>query len=168
MSFAVKPHLPLISNRIQFNFQVLQPPPTITLRQDHGKYIKRQVRRNRTPYECKIQARRSTTPSAPIDSELSELSSDEGSEDEEETAGESKGRIPKPPGEAGRSNCGGFNLEKALNWDGDKYDKMTVSRNKRIEILTNDDTRHMSISWLAQCWKQINASVTRNRTLSRM
>jgi len=142
MTFAVKPHLPLISTRIRFDFQVLQPPPTISLRQDHGKQIKRQIRRSRTPYERKVQARRNTTPpsSPALDSELSELSNDEDSEGE--IASESKGRIPKPPGEAGRSNCGGFNLEKALNWDGNKYDRMIVSRpsDKMFEILTNNDT----------------------------
>ena len=125
MSFTVKPHLPLISTRIRFDFEVLQPPPTISLRQDHGKHIKRRSRRSRTPYECKIQNRRSPTPPV-LDSELSELSNDEGSEGE--AASESKGSIAKPPGEAGRSNCGGFNLEKALNWDGDKYNRMIVSR----------------------------------------
>ncbi|KAG0698979.1 hypothetical protein DFH29DRAFT_1002366 [Suillus ampliporus] len=33
-------------------------------------------------------------------------------------------KIPKPEGEAGRLGCGGYNLEKALNWDADRFKKL--------------------------------------------
>jgi len=37
-----------------------------------------------------------------------------------------KKKIPKPPGEAGRKNCGGYNLEAELNWTHSKYEEFMV------------------------------------------
>jgi hypothetical protein len=36
-------------------------------------------------------------------------------------------KIPKPPGEAGRKNSGGFNLQEVLGWNDNKYKKFLVS-----------------------------------------
>jgi hypothetical protein len=36
-------------------------------------------------------------------------------------------KIPKPSGEAGRSNSGGYNLKEALGWDEKRYSEFTVS-----------------------------------------
>lgn len=35
-------------------------------------------------------------------------------------------KIPKPEGEAGRPGRGGYNLEKSLNWDADRFKKLKV------------------------------------------
>lgn len=35
-------------------------------------------------------------------------------------------KIPKPEGEAGRPGHGGYNLEKALNWDADRFRNLKV------------------------------------------
>jgi hypothetical protein len=59
---------------------------------------------------------------------LSDLSLPEGflPEFEEDNPGTSK--IPKPNGEAGRTNSGGYNLQKALSWDTLRYENFIVSR----------------------------------------
>lgn len=60
----------------------------------------------------------------------SPLTSIDGSDDSEGEAPPplpKRRQIPKPPGEAGRRNCGGFNLESALNWEGNKYKRMMVN-----------------------------------------
>jgi hypothetical protein len=36
-------------------------------------------------------------------------------------------KIPKPTGEVGRSNSGGYNLRKALGWEEQRYSEFTVS-----------------------------------------
>ena len=36
-------------------------------------------------------------------------------------------KIPKPKGEAGRSNSGGYNLKEALGWEEKHYSDFTVS-----------------------------------------
>jgi hypothetical protein len=35
-------------------------------------------------------------------------------------------KIPKPDGEAGRLACGGYNLERALNWDSSRFKLLRV------------------------------------------
>jgi hypothetical protein len=35
-------------------------------------------------------------------------------------------KIPKPIGEAGRPNCGGYNLQRKLNWDRDVFEEIKV------------------------------------------
>jgi hypothetical protein len=128
MSHSVKPHLPLITNRIQFQFTTLPPPPSTTLRQDFGRRAIRQIRHNKTPYtrvHSRVCTPRRLTPVpdeglSDCDSDLSDLSSLPDNDQE-------KAKIPKPPGEAGRKNSGGFNLEEALGWTEEKYNKLTVS-----------------------------------------
>jgi hypothetical protein len=44
-----------------------------------------------------------------------------------EAKGDERNKVPKPPGEVGRWNSGGFNLEKALGWDGEQYNNLIVS-----------------------------------------
>jgi hypothetical protein len=56
-------------------------------------------------------------------SPLSELSDSDKSGDENRDAP----KIPKPKGEAGRSNSGGYNLQEALGWEEKRYSEFTVS-----------------------------------------
>lgn len=58
------------------------------------------------------------------DESVREESSETEDEQDEQVEG---GKIAKPPGEAGRSRSGGFNLEEALDWEHNKYKKLTVS-----------------------------------------
>src|SRR5882757_2571481 len=137
MSFPVKSHLPLITTRIEFQFNVLPPTPQITARQDLGARIRRQARHNSVPYgrpkrvHEKTPVRnvsvgfhlRSESPlSDPLDSESSD------SEDNGDLI-DTPDRIPKPKGEAGRTNSGGYNLQKALGWEEKQFGDFTVSSN---------------------------------------
>lgn len=141
MSFSVKPHLPLISKRVEFTVNKLPSPPSITLRQDLEKHVKRQIRRAKTPYNRMNTKEspnelRDSSPESNLKSP-SPLSTDSELEDdmsEEEHTSDSKRKILKPPGEAGRSNSGGFNLEKALGWEEEKYNNLTVRPQTNVRI----------------------------------
>lgn len=120
-SFPVKCHLPLITTRIEFKFNVLSAPPQITPRRDLGALIRRQNRRDSvTPYDRGSSTLRDLTPARSIrfESPLSDLPSDIENDIE---------KISKPPGEAGRVNSGGYDLQTALGWDYELYNKFCVS-----------------------------------------
>src|SRR5271154_3336857 len=114
-SLPVKCHLPLITTRIQFQFNVLSAPPQITPRRDLGAIIRRQARRT-TPYtrfnreDTPITMRRAESPLTDI------VDSDTDISDTEETT-KSGHKILKPRGEAGRSKSGGYNLQVAMGWE---------------------------------------------------
>lgn len=118
MMFPIKSHLPLITTRIEFQLKELPPPPQITLRCDLGAQLRHQARRNSVPYSCPRFTSKdgpvrnqSTQPDPRSESLLSELSDSEN--DEKRNI---PNKIPKPKGEAGRSNSGGYNLKEALGW----------------------------------------------------
>jgi len=120
-SLPIKCHLPLITTRIEFQFNVLSPHPEITLRRDLGAVIRRQARRptpytRRNPRDIPVSARRAESP-------LTEI--------EDDSDGESRmpsHKILKPKGEAGKSNSGGYNLQDAMGWE----DKEFASEQKYI------------------------------------
>lgn len=134
MSYQVHPHQPLITQRVKFRLKRLPPLTTIiTLRQDFGNRAKRQVHRSRTPYDHQPFTRelvpKRFTPDIEERSDApdSDLYTTSESASDEERDVNFKAKIPKPPGEAGRKNCGGFNLEGELGWGKGKYNKFTVS-----------------------------------------
>jgi hypothetical protein len=53
-------------------------------------------------------------------------------------------KIPKPPGEAGRKNSGGFNLQEVLGWNDDKYKKFMVSYAFLLTTFTHQSKRNGS------------------------
>lgn len=129
--FPIKSHLPLITARIEFHMKELPPPPQITPRRELGPHLRRQDRRNSVPYSRP----RFTSEEAPGRSKsirfdlrsmspLSEIQESEKSGDENCDV---PSKIPKPSGEAGRSNSGGYNLKEALGWDEKRYSEFTVS-----------------------------------------
>lgn len=130
MSFPIKSHLPLITTRIEFKYNLLPPPPQITNRRDFGAHIRRQARHKSVPYSRPRHRKKTPARAQSVgfnhrsesESSLSELSDSEQSDQEE-----SVGLIPKPPGEAGKGGSGGFNLAKALGWDQKRYEEFTVS-----------------------------------------
>ena len=149
-SFPVKCHLPLITTRIEFKFNVLSAPPQITARRDLGAHIRRQNRRDAVaPYYTASSGSRSThtirdrdiTPgpasarsqsvkfnrSLRSESPLSDLPTDDETVDDK-----SSGKIKKPAGEAGRANSGGYDLQTALGWDYERYNKFNVSPQVRF------------------------------------
>ena len=125
----VKPHLPLITNCVEFQLTTLPPPPTISLRQDFE-------RRVRLPIHRKAPYARSPTPQ--FDTSMPDIRGrygDSGSDisgtfslpDIKLRSMSSRGmKIPKPPGEAGRKNSGGFNLEQELGWTQAEYAELMV------------------------------------------
>jgi hypothetical protein len=132
MIFPVKSHLPLITARIEFQLKELPPPPQITLRRDLGAHLRRQARHNSVPYSrCTSEETpvRNHRQSVRFDlrsvSPLSEMS-DSGSSSDEDSS-DTPNTIPKPKGEAGRSNSGGYNLKNALGWEEERYSEFTVS-----------------------------------------
>lgn len=129
MSRPIKSHLPLITTRIEFKFNLLPPPPQLTTRRDFGAHVRRHMRRNPSPYD-RPKARtkppaitRSITVDFQSDSALSDISD---AEEDEDSPSSSK-LIPKPGGEAGKVNSGGYNLENALGWTKKRYEEFSVS-----------------------------------------
>jgi hypothetical protein len=47
--------------------------------------------------------------------------------DELESEGDVSKKIPKPPGEAGRPQSGGYNLQDKLGWNDRTYESIIVS-----------------------------------------
>lgn len=134
MSFPLKLHLPLITTRTEFKHNTVPPLPEITIRRDHGAHIRHYARRGLPPY-TRPKHNRGMTPVMARSVEfgwdirerspLSELSSSEESQNEEENP--SAPKIPKPNGEVGRANSGGYNLQKAMSWEPQRYDDFIVS-----------------------------------------
>jgi hypothetical protein len=127
MAFPIKSHLPLITTHIEFQFNVLPPPPLVTTRRDLGARIRCQARHKSVPYSCPRHFRKETrvrSQSVIFDHESESVLSD--SEEDSEGRG-NLNRIPKPNGEAGRANSGGYNLEKALGWEEKRFNAFTVS-----------------------------------------
>ena len=130
-----------LTGKIRQNRHLLPSLPDITLRADLARKIRRNRHAARSPYERVVRRTpepraRPTEPMPSHDSYAesrwgSPLTSINGSDDSEGEAPPplpKRRQIPKPPGEAGRRNCGGFNLESALNWGGNKYKRMMVSQ----------------------------------------
>jgi hypothetical protein len=129
-SFPVKCHLPLITTRIEFKFNVLPAPPQITPRRDLGAHIRRQNRRDSVaPYSYSAHFRDVTPQAARSQSVKFDCSRDR-RRSESPPSSESDDdfeKIPKPPGEAGRVNSGGYDLQTALGWDYEQFNKFSVS-----------------------------------------
>ena len=131
MYSTVKPHLPLITNRVEFQLTSLPPPPTISLRQDFGRRVRSPIYRI-TPYVRSLSPKfNASMPNimgryGDSDSDISGTFSLP--PDIKLRSTSSRGmKIPKPPGEAGRKNSGGFNLEQELGWTQAKYVELMVS-----------------------------------------
>jgi hypothetical protein len=64
-----------------------------------------------------------------LGSPLTALSDEDGDPESEEN-GEVNTKIPKPPGEAGRPQSGGYNLQDKLGWNDKTYESVIVSMSK--------------------------------------
>ena len=129
MSFPIKSHLPLITTRVEFKFNLLPPPPQITPHRDFGAHIRRQALHNSAPYSrprpCEKTPARAQSVGfyLELESPLSDLSDSEHSDEAKSTPE----LIPKPVGEAGKAGSGGFSLEKVLGWNWKRYGEFTVN-----------------------------------------
>ena len=73
--------------------------------------------------------------------------SDEDNELESEN-GEVSRKIPKPPGEAGHLQSGGYNLQDKLGWNNRTYESILVSLPKVLHEVYSDQTyRLMCTRW---------------------
>ena len=160
MSFPTKYHLPLITNRLEFEFNSLPPAPQITTRRDLGAHIRRQARHNLAPYS-RPRPREKTPVRARYnlesDSSLSDLSGSE-----EDTPKSLLELIPKPVGEAGKVNSGGFSLEKELGWNKKRFSEFTVNLFTKSCGMTLTLNRTMSRKKSTTNSTLSNASLTRS------
>ena len=152
MALSVQSRLPLITTRIIFRYNELPPPPQITAREQYPPNLRRRTRQMLAPYQkrpvtfrtehsrspdCNLSTVRfeSSTPAgnsvnlhlrseSPL-SDLSDTADDSDASDSDERVAL---LIPKPPGEAGRANSGGYNLQEKLGWDEKRFKGFTVSR----------------------------------------
>lgn len=129
MSFPVKLHPPLITTRIVFKHNTLPPLPEIFPRHDFGAHIRHYSRQRSAPYNRPKHTRRMTPRSVTPRSEspLSDLPGGSDSDSDSDEAESTRRLIPKPAGEVGKSGSGGFNLERTLGWDHERYEEFTVS-----------------------------------------
>lgn len=135
-SLPVKCHLPLITSRIEFQFNVLSPLPQITLRRDLGAVIRRQARRampytRRNPRSVPVTTLRGESPLTDIPDDSDDDDSDDDGSDAEKSNMSSR-KIPKPKGEAGKRNSGGYNLQEAMGWEDKEFAMFTVSQVNRV------------------------------------
>lgn len=132
-------HLPLITNRIHFASSAMAPLPTITPRADlpflgvnippgSGNPAERELTPSEDSRESSPENKPNVNDGESELSELSELESDIGSDEALRPAQ----KIPKPSGEPGRPNSGGYSIEDALvSWGKDEFGKVTVSNDTR-------------------------------------
>lgn len=88
--------------------------------------------------------RRQTTPFNRVDEE-SDSTDESGLTDSPESEDKALAKIPKPPGEAGRKNSGGFNLQEVLGWNDDKYRTFMVGHRVSLGMPTHQRKKQ----WIA-------------------
>ena len=122
MSFPIKSHLPVITTRVEFEFNKLPPPPQITICHDFGAHIWCRAQHNSKPYNwTRGQSIRLGFQSNSLLSDLSET--------EESIDGDNNQPplIPKPRGEAEKANSGSYSLKNTLGWTERQYEEFDVS-----------------------------------------
>lgn len=135
-------HLPLITSRIEFSLSPQPELPVITLRKcfleydmqrDNGNDMGSHVGDNANNVGNDVD---NGADHAEVNGQASgsDISSEAGGDD-----GFGPGRIliPKPSGEPGRPQSGGFNLERALNWPKATFEKIQVGRLARPDHICN-------------------------------
>lgn len=135
-------HLPLITNRIRFSSSGMAPLPTITPRVDLPLLGVNILPANGNPTERELTPSEDGEEGSPEnqsnvddgESELSELSELESDIDSDKLIWPVL-KIPKPSGEPGRPNSGGYSIEDALiSWGKDEFGKVMVGNNTNLTI----------------------------------
>jgi hypothetical protein len=75
-----------------------------------------------------------------LGSPLTSLSDEDGELESEEDGEMNSTRIPKPPGEAGRPQSGGYSLQDKLGWNDKTYESVIVRRSK---VYMKDSDRNL-------------------------
>jgi hypothetical protein len=149
----------------------LPSPPQITPRRDLGAGLRRRVRHDSVPYSrpstCKESPVRNRSVGFDLLRSMSPLSDPESSSSDEGKS-DAPNRIPKPAGEAGRSNSGGYNLKNVLGWEEKRYSEFTVSY-----IVSNQQdksylrNRPLSMEQSQRNWIGSGVTVNRSRLILR-
>ena len=123
----IRRHLPLITSQIEFSLCPWPELPAITPRKcflDDSIHSPDDVGNNN------MDRKAFTSEKASDKASTSDSSSNSGSD---EGFGPGPSLIPKPPGEAGRPQSGGFNLEVSLGWPKPTFQKILVSPVARLD-----------------------------------
>lgn len=131
---AIRRPLPLITARIEFSVEPLPSTHIITQRIDFAS-APSPFQKESSPdslVEPIIELDSDSTLSwIDFDDEDAEMEDGEEKDDEDESELDIRKpivkKIAKPVGEAGRPNCGGYNLEKKLKWEKETFDEIRVS-----------------------------------------
>jgi hypothetical protein len=133
MDLRLNQHLPIITPRIEFSsLTQLRPPAIITPRIDFadawtiGNNSASHVVSDFAPFVDSDDDDSITVDLELLESELSD----------DEVPLNNIGKIPKPPGEPGRPNSGGYNVENEVRaWGADKISQVTVSLKKELNVM---------------------------------
>lgn len=149
MDAQIDRHQPLITARLVFVPKAFPPPPIISARMEFPSInVLQQYERSPTPEvriprkHLSITPRRAPTPTrrpTPIntqksvafnevdinlESPLTSVSGDSDDEPESEEDGEASTRVPKPQGQPGRPQSGGYKLQDKLGWNDTTYESI--------------------------------------------
>jgi len=129
MQCSIAPHLPLITSRIEFALSTAAGGrPVITPRIDFGEEWGLPMG------TMEIDPRTPTESLEDVDEDLRSIDADDGEEMAIRQLNNSK--IPKPQGEPGRPNCGGYSIETELRgWSPDLLESVTVCQCKALVFL---------------------------------
>lgn len=146
---AIRRHLPLITARVEFSKEVITGHPSVTHAIDFGYVTERRAlspifRRSLSPVmaddDPDDNSDAGASPSTWIDYDDEDVDmvtagaaerrtggTNEAGPSASPVAGRASGKkIPKPSGEAGRPNCGGYNLERKLKWEKEVFEEIKV------------------------------------------
>lgn len=144
---AVRRHLPLITARVQFSEETITVHPRVTHGIDFGYITKERTVSPVLRRSPSVGADDNTDAGSDVGVSPSWVDYDDedvemvAADNVEEHAGNankagpsmnsvarrvSGKKIPKPCGEAGRPNCGGYNLERKLKWEKELFEEIKV------------------------------------------
>ena len=127
---APPPPIPLLTSQVEFSYQPTHAI-TITAQEEipSGLTIATRQKLPRARFRSPIFHDEASSPDlSDRHGDLSDLS-ESGSlsdSDSESSVKSGDGLIPKPQGESGRPNSGGYNLEETLGWNPRQYKKVKV------------------------------------------
>lgn len=133
MASKLSPHFPIITPRVEFSLLSQSQPPAIIT--SHIDFAEVWTKEDIIIGPSHAVNRESPFPSHYSDDDdsvlmdIDELESDrDASDDDAPLSNLDNVKIPKPPGEPGQPNSGGYNIEHELRvWGAEKISQVTVS-----------------------------------------
>lgn len=157
---AIRRHLALITARVEFSEEIIAGHPSVTHATDFGYITERRAllptfRRSLSVMADDDADDNSDAGASPtwidyddedVDMEAAGTAekhsggTNESGPSMDIAAGRASGKkIPKPSGEAGRPNCGGYNLERKLRWEKEVFEEIKVGDFCYSRITHNSD-----------------------------